>query len=125
MRWASAALRAIRASVNTCLPASSAAQVISQCRFGQVPMQTASTSPIRDQVLPARITCGKFPARCGAGRRFGRAVDDADELDVRQRCESRERAVRACFARADDPNPHALFGHRGPRGVSCPEVPRL
>jgi hypothetical protein len=32
----------MRASVSTCFPAANAAQVISQCRLGQVPMQTAS-----------------------------------------------------------------------------------
>ena len=39
-----AALRAIRASVRTCLPAPRAAQVISQCKLGQVPIMTASTA---------------------------------------------------------------------------------
>ena len=42
MDLASARLRAIRASHNTCFPAASAAQVTSQCRFGHVPIMMAS-----------------------------------------------------------------------------------
>ena len=40
----SAAFMAMRASHSTCLPALSAATVISRCVYGQVPMQMASTS---------------------------------------------------------------------------------
>ena len=44
MSRASARLRAIRAWQNTCFPASSALSVRSRCRYGVVPMRTASTS---------------------------------------------------------------------------------
>ena len=44
MRRPSAAFMAMRASQSTCLPASSAARVISQCVYGHVPMQIASMS---------------------------------------------------------------------------------
>ena len=44
MRSASSAFIAIRASVRTCFPASSAASVTGQCRYGQVPMTIALVS---------------------------------------------------------------------------------
>ena len=44
MRRPSAAFMAMRASHSTCLPASRAARVISQCVYGHVPMHTASMS---------------------------------------------------------------------------------
>ena len=47
MRRPSAAFIAMRASQSTGLPAASAASVISQCVYGQVPMHTASTSGAR------------------------------------------------------------------------------
>ena len=44
MRSASLAFIAMRASVRTCLPASNAANVTGQCRYGQVPMTMALVS---------------------------------------------------------------------------------
>ncbi len=58
IRRASAALADIRASVRTCFPAARAAQVTSQCMYGQVPIMTASTS-------------GEWTSDCQSGKTLG------------------------------------------------------
>ena len=102
-RWASAAFIAIRASVRTCLPASSAASVIGQCRYGQVPIDDGVDAAGR-RSIPARLQqlegCrirGRRPPTIPAGGctrpRFRR----------RRWHEGRECAGRGCYRR------HPLF----------------
>ena len=52
---ASSAVAAIRASVRTCLPASSAAIVTGAWRIGQAPTSTASIAGSATQRLPRRV----------------------------------------------------------------------
>ena len=48
----------MRASHMTCLPACSAAQVISQCMYGHVPITTASMSSAAISSRQSSYTCG-------------------------------------------------------------------
>ena len=86
-------------SVSTCLPASSAASVMGQCRYGQVPMTTASMSG------SATTSCqcsadARDAELAGDGRgRFGPAVADGDEFHVGQGPQARECAAGGCWRR--------------------------
>ena len=69
--WACDAFIAIRASQSTCLPSSRAAMVTGACRYGHVPMHTASmpsSSTISRQWSATRGMPNSLAARCPDSR---------------------------------------------------------
>ena len=130
IRCASRAFIAIRASVRTCLPASRAASVTGQCRYGQAPITTASTSGIRDQIFPVAVHLRNVEVARDAGRRLARAVADRDHLHTRQALEAGQVPRPRDLSRPDDPDANLARAHRSPHNrcisaharclVSCP-----
>src|SRR5262245_45972955 len=57
---------AIRASTSTCLPAASALRVIGQCRYGHVPITTASSSGSATRSAQRAYVLGMLNSRAAA-----------------------------------------------------------
>src|SRR5579864_117731 len=97
---ASAAFNAMRASVRTCLPACNAANVMGQCKYGHVPITTASIfgSPTRScqrpwvRGMPNSLTT----ARVDSGRRLHTATISTPAM---------ARKPGMCFFRVFSPAP--------------------